>query len=385
MGLDEFLNALPEDDNASINYASLPELSGLTEPEAEEFGQLWLEWSDERVLDLVKRIVTLCEEQPDVEFEVIHKQGLIHPSDDVRLISLKGLEESEDRTLIRPFCWMMTKGSSVEIRAAAAETLAYLSSFAQEGKLGPRDERTISDALYAVLENEREVSAVKLKAMESVAVFGGDRLTSYIEEAWSSGDLSARQSSVYAMGRTSHPRWAEWVVQDLDHDVVSVRYEAAMAIGEVGGEEHLPAVQIALDDADLTVQLAAISAVERIGGEVAKGHLEKCLTSSEPRVVELAEQALETMKEEEDLDDVVTPEMARSMFGAGDVQPGIDMEGYEAAEIEGWANADLEPEELADDFGTGITEEAEELGLDRGDPFDIDLPPQDPWDHEERS
>ena len=40
MGLDEFLNALPEDDDAPLNYASLPELSGLTNPEAEEFGQL---------------------------------------------------------------------------------------------------------------------------------------------------------------------------------------------------------------------------------------------------------------------------------------------------------------------------------------------------------
>ena len=56
MGLDEFLNALPEDDDAPLNYASLPELSGLTNPEAEEFGQLWLEWSAERVLELVKRL-----------------------------------------------------------------------------------------------------------------------------------------------------------------------------------------------------------------------------------------------------------------------------------------------------------------------------------------
>jgi hypothetical protein len=131
----------------------------------------------------------------------------------------------------------------------------------------------------------------------------------------------------------------------------------------------------------LTVQLAAISAVERIGGEVAKGLLELLLVSPEPRVVELAQQALQTMKDEEDLDEVVTQEMARSMFGAGDTLPGVDTEGYESAEIEGWANLP-DPSEV-DDFGTGVTEEAEELGLDRGDPFDIDLMPEDPWDHEE--
>ena len=381
MGLDEFLNALPEDDDAPLNYASLPELSGLTNPEAEEFGQLWLEWSAERVLELVKRLVTLCEEQPDVELDSIYKQGLIHASAQVRLSSLSGLDTSEDRSLIRPFCQMMRGDSSPGVRAAAAESLAFLSSLAQAGKLAPRDEKSISDELFGVLENDDELDAVKLKALEAVSVFGGDRLAPYVEVAWSSGDVSARQSSIYAMGRTSDPKWADRVVEDLEHDLVSVRYEATMAIGELGGEPHLRALEGPLDDEDLTVQLAAISAVERIGGDVAKNMLELRLISSEPRVVELVRQALETMKEEEDLDEVVTQEMARAMFGAGDTLPGIDTEGYEPAEIEGWANLP-DPSEV-DDFGTGITEEAEELGLDRGDPFDIDLPPEDPWDQEE--
>jgi|TARA_B100000809_G_C14942837_1_gene461057 HEAT repeat protein len=276
---------------------------------------------------------------------------------------------------------MMRGDSSPVVRAAAAESLAFLSSLAQAGKLAPRDEKSISDELFGVLENDDELDAVKLKALEAVSVFGGDRLAPYVEVAWSSGDVSARQSSIYAMGRTSDPKWADRVVEDLEHDLVSVRYEATMAIGELGGEPHLRALEGPLDDEDLTVQLAAISAVERIGGDVAKNMLELRLISSEPRVVELVRQALETMKEEEDLDEVVTQEMARAMFGAGDTLPGIDTEGYEPAEIEGWANLP-DPSEV-DDFGTGITEEAEELGLDRGDPFDIDLPPEDPWDHEE--
>ena len=381
MGLDEFLNALPEDDDAPLSYASLPELSGLTNPQAEEFGQLWLEWSDERVLELVKRMVALCEEQPDVEFESIYRQGLVHANAQVRLSALSGLDESGDRKLIKPFCQMMKGDPSPVVRAAAAESLAYLSSLAQAGKLAPRDEKSLSEELFGVLGNEEEFDAVKLKALEAVSVFGGDRLTPYLEAAWSSGDMSARQSSIYAMGRTSDPKWADRVVEDLEHDLVSVRYEATMAIGELGDEAHLRALEVPLDDEDLTVQLAAISAVERIGGDVAKDMLELRLVSSEPRVVELVQQALETMKEEEDLDEVVTQEMARAMFGAGDTLPGIDTEGYEPAEIEGWANLP-DPGEV-DDFGTGITDEAEELGLDRGDPFDIDLPPEDPWDHDE--
>ncbi len=381
MGLDEFLNQLPEDDDASINYASLPELSKLTGPEAEEFGQLWLEWTPERVLGIVDRMVDLCDEQPDVEFEAIYKQGMLHTSTAVRLSALKGLEESSDRALIKPLSDMLTSDPAVEVRAAAAIPLTYLSAMAQAGKLGAKDEVMLTRILYGVLDDEREVQTVKLKALEAVSVFGGERLNPFIESAFALPDVSSRQSSIFAMGRTSDPRWVSYVLPDLEHDDASIRYEAAMAMGELGDEEHLRALDVSLDDADLTVQLAAISAVERIGGEVAKSQLEQLLVSTEPRVVELVRQALQAMKDEEDLDEVVTQDMARSMFGAGDTLPGIDTEGYEPAEIEGWANAP-DPSEV-DDFGTGVTEEAEDLGLDRGDPFDVDLPPEDPWNHEE--
>ena len=381
MGLDEFLNLLPEDEEESVSYSALPKLSGLTNAEADEFGLLWLEWPSERVAEMLNRMDSLCDEQSDVEFEAIFKQGLNHPNESVRLNALKGLEDTEDRTLVRPLIKILEQDESIDIRTAAGETIAHLTVLAQSGKLGRKDPEILSTALMGVLQNPTEYDSVKLKALEAISVFGGEELDPFIEAAWDSGDIHARQSSIFAMGRTSNPKWAEKVVQDLDHDAVAVRYEAAMAIGEVGDERHLRNLDVSLEDSDLTVQLAAISAVERIGGDVAKDKLQGMLTSSEPRVVEAAQQSLQILKEEEELDEVVTPEMARGMYGSADTLPGVDLEGYEAAEIEGWSNMP-DPAEV-DDFGTGVTEEAEELGLDRGDPFDVDLPPQDPWDHEE--
>jgi hypothetical protein len=326
-------------------------------------------------------MVSLCETQPDVEFEVIYKQGLNHPEPAVRVASLKGLEESEDRALVIPLSKVLKSDPAPEVRTAATIPLAHLSMMAEIGKLSSRYRETLEDTLYGVLEDEQEIQDVKLKVMEAVSVFAAERLTTHIELAWASGDLKARQSSLFAMGQTSDPKWIGYVIPDLEHDAASVRYEAAMAMGELGDEHHLRVMDAPLDDEDLTVQLAAISAVERIGGDVAKAKLELKLSSPEPQVVELVQQALQTMKDEEDLDEVVTQEMARSMFGSTDTLPGIDTEGYEPAEMEGWENLP-DPSEV-DDFGTGVTDEAEELGLDRGDPFDIDLPPEDPWDHEE--
>ena len=258
MGLDEFLNKLPEDDDAPINYASLPELSRLTNPEAEEFGELWLEWTPERVLDIVERMVELCEEQPDVEFEVIYKQGLKHLDSAVRVASLKGLEESDDRSLIHPLFNMLKNDPVVEVRAGAAIPLTYLSALAETGRLGPRYKDSLVENLYNVLDDEREVQDVKLKVLEAVSVFTDDRLAAHIETAWSSGDIGARQSSLFAMGRTSDPKWIDHVIPDVEHDVASIRYEATMAMGELGDEPHLRVLQAAIDDEDLTVQLAAI-------------------------------------------------------------------------------------------------------------------------------
>tara|TARA_Y100001934_G_scaffold283028_1_gene400023 strand:+ start:6707 stop:7858 length:1152 start_codon:yes stop_codon:yes gene_type:complete len=381
MGIDEFLNKLPEDDEFPITYGSLSELSRLTVPEAEEFGQLWLEWKWSRVLEILERMTELCEEQSDVEFEVIYKQGLQHPSSDVRVAALKGLEESDDRTLVRPLTEMMKSDPVVEVRAATSIPLTYLAALADIGKLTSRYKKILFDSIYSVLQDESEVMLVRLKALEAVSVFADPRLFPYIEAAIASGDSVAKQSAIFAMGRTSDPYWIDKLISNLDHDLVSIRYEAVMALGELADERHLKALETPMDDTDLTVQLAAISATERVGGDIAKKMLEMKLVSSEPRVVDIARQALKAMKDEEDLDEVVTPEMARSMFGASDTLPGIDTEGYEPAEIEGWSN--LPDQNSLDDFGTGVTEEAEELGLDRGDPFDIDLPPEDPWDHEE--
>ena len=172
-----------------------PAVAGVPRPEAGGLGRLGREGPDEGVRELVKRMVTLCEEQPDVEFESVHKQGLLHPSPPVRMSSLAGLDESDDRSLIRPLCRMMMNDSSPAVRATAAESLAHLSALAQAGKLASKDKKSISDVLFRVLDNVNELDAVKLKALEAVSAFGGDRLTSYLALAWSSGDLSARQSS----------------------------------------------------------------------------------------------------------------------------------------------------------------------------------------------
>ena len=201
----------------------------------------------------------------------------------------------------------------------------------------------------------------------------------YILSAWNSMNFTRKNRLlfVWASGDT---KWMNYIVEDLSREL-KIRCEASTSLGIIGTESELFHLEKLLEDEDLDVQLSAIISIQSIGGEKALKLLEQSLLSPEPLVVEQSKLSIKIIKEEQNLDLVVTPEMAQNLYGSSDIQPGIDLEGYDPLEI----NFDEINTAFSEsnDFGTGITEEAEELGLDRGDPFDIDLLPEDLFDYDE--
>jgi HEAT repeat protein len=342
MGLSEFLARLPEDDSAPISYAALAELSGISSAEAAELARNWEEWPAERVRELFRRLASLAEEQAALEFEVVFKAGLDLADAATRAIAVAALAESTDRTLAASFAGLLERDPNATVRAAAASSMATLCTLAAEGRLRGKDGERMRLALLRALEDAAQPAAVRMRALETAAIFGGERVHALIGEAFRSGDSRLQQSALFAMGRTADPRWLEDVVSALDAPGPALRYEAVSALGEIGGEEHVHLLKGPLDDEDLEVQAAAVSALERIGGPGAVRLLKQALESPEPSIREVAQEALEMIEAEEGLSEVVGPEMRRrgDMFGgrAGAEVFGGDEEGeeYDAAEREGW-------------------------------------------------
>ena len=220
-----------------------------------------------------------------------------------------------------------------------------------------------------------------MNALESVSIFNHKAVDEYILSAWNSAEFYSKKSSVICMGLSGDTKWMNYIVEDLSHEDSKIRCEASTSLGIIGTESELFHLEKLLEDEDLDVQLSAIISIQSIGGEKALKLLEQSLLSPEPLVVEQSKLSIKIIKEEQNLDLVVTPEMAQNLYGSSDIQPGIDLEGYDPLEI----NFDEINTAFSEsnDFGTGITEEAEELGLDRGDPFDIDLLPEDLFDYDE--
>ena len=81
-------------------------------------------------------------------------------------------------------------------------------------------------------------------------------------------------------------------------DDAEIRYEAAGACGELGGEDAVPRLIELVIDSDIEVQLAAIQALGKIGGSKAKECLEQCMDNPSVAIQEAAEQSLYELEED---------------------------------------------------------------------------------------
>ena len=79
-----------------------------------------------------------------------------------------------------------------------------------------------------------------------------------------------------------------------------VRFEAANACGELDDEDAVPHLIPLLQDDDIQVQLAAIDALGKIGGPLAKRALRRSLKVGDPVLEDAAREALEDIQATED-------------------------------------------------------------------------------------
>ena len=364
-----------------IKYKDLESLTNLSDDEASNFFEYISKFPLLEILEIINKLVQINDQESYLEYESIFKKFLSYPNDKIKISCLEGLIESEDRKLIKVFVKEMLEGESIELRGKAAKALSGFSIMAFEKKLIISDSKLIFDSLFGIISNISEPNSIRMNALESVSIFNHEAVDEYILSAWNSAEFYSKKSSVICMGLSGDTKWMNYIVEDLSHEDSKIRCEASTSLGIIGTESELFHLEKLLEDEDLDVQLSAIISIQSIGGEKALKLLEQSLLSPEPLVDEQSKLSIKIIKEEQNLDLVVTPEMAQNLYGSSDIQPGIDLEGYDPLEI----NFDEINTAFSEsnDFGTGITEEAEELGLDRGDPFDIDLLPEDLFDYDE--
>lgn len=283
-------------DEVQSKHALLVHLSSLNDEEMEQFSQWWPSMPRERRRKLVERLVTVAEDNLEMDFNGVFRYCLKDADPGVRELAVSGLWECDDHNLVGPLLTLAKDDPAEEVRISAVMALGKFGVLAESGKLLHRDGERIKEVLLSLLEDIRGSIEIRRRALEAVACFNTPRVRELIRWAYNGQDMALRISALYAMGRTSDPSWMSTLVKEMDSAEAAMRYEAASACGEMGEEEAVPYLIPLLQDEDSQVQIAAVKALGAIGGSLAMRALRRCVKTGDETIQEVAQEALQQLE-----------------------------------------------------------------------------------------
>jgi HEAT repeat protein len=299
LSIEPFVKQLADED-APLKYSQLLDLSGLSPEGAAELEEAWPSVPVGRRLELMAKLAELSEDNLQLDFTSVFVACLGDADSDVREAATLGLWECQDRMIIRPLVRLLGGDPSANVRTAAAISLGRLAAMVQDAKLPTKDEDKIRSALLSAIERDGENMEVRRRAIESVACLAVPEIERIIRDAYESGDLKLKQSAIYAMGRTSDPRWLPAVLAELGHESAAVRYEAVGAAGLLGEESTVPQIVRLIGDKDPEVALAGVRALGAVGGPTAQSALRRCLNLDDEVLEDAAQEALDGLMLDDD-------------------------------------------------------------------------------------
>lgn len=298
---DTYLEEL-SDPTKPLVASKLINLCDMTPEEQAAFRNAWLLMGTERRLGLVSRLVVLAEDNVELNFDRIFRMGLADEEPEIRAKSIEGLFEYEGWDLIAPLVHILRQDSHERVRSAAATALGRFALLAEFKKLCPDDAKRVEEALLSAIDDEEETLEVRRHSVEAIAPMCLPRVNQVIQEAYRSQELPMKASAIFAMGRNCQPRWLPMLSKEMESPEPELRYEAAVASGEMGSQAQaaVPHLIALVHDQDVEVQMAALMALGQIGGKEAEQALRRFLRESDEMVRTLAAQALKELRGGED-------------------------------------------------------------------------------------
>ncbi len=289
-----FPEALQRLEDASIPLSSgdLYALSAPTAVEARLFGRRWPKVPADRRRAVIAMLVENAEANFELDFNALFRLTMKDEDAEVRALSIEGLWEDEEVTLIAPLLQVLRHDPAEGPRSAAASSLGRFVLMADLEELEERHAKLLEAALLEVIRNPHEGLEVRRRAVESIAYLSEDCVRDIIAAAYADADERMRISAVFAMGRSADKLWSDQARKELASTNPAMRYEAVRTCGELELNEAVPVLVQLSADPDREVQAAAIAALGQIGGPRARRALERCLRSTDEIVSMAAEDAL---------------------------------------------------------------------------------------------
>jgi HEAT repeat protein len=237
-------------------------------------------------------MIAYAEDDFAVDFARLFRQALTSGDERVRRLAIEGLWEDERPETADKLVEMMAHDPALSVRAAAAAGLGRYVFMAECEELDARRGRAIRQALEQAATQPDQDLDVKRRAIEALAFINDEQVRRLIDAAYAHPEQRMRESALFAMGRSAESRWTEPVLTEMDSDIVTLRYEAARACGEIQIRRGVPRLIELTQDVDREVQATAIWSLGQIGGKQARRALERLLESEDPEISAAAEEAI---------------------------------------------------------------------------------------------
>jgi HEAT repeat protein len=291
----ELLQQIGNTDNR-LSISSLYGLSGISRDETLLFQKAWPSIAVERRRQIINSLVEIAEASFEVDLGQVFRFCLDDEDERVREAAIEGLWEDDDTALINPLITLLRDDPSISVRAGAATSLSRYVLLGELDKIKARLFALVQEALLETIRSSFEDLEVRRRAIESIAYSSEEGVREIIETAYYDEDEKMRTSAVFAMGRSADPYWADLVMSELESSSPEMRYEAAMACGELELSAAIPLLADLVNDPDREVQEAAICALGQIGGNEARRILYACYQEDDQFLQEAVEEALEQLE-----------------------------------------------------------------------------------------
>jgi len=262
----------------------------------EAFREAWARIHPVERQEVVKSLVEEAEEHIEYDFFPILRWLLGDEDPEVRQTAIEGLWEDESPALIGPLLYILEHDPEPQVRAAAATGLGRFVLLYELEEISTREMTPVIERLIQKVNDKNEDIEVQRRSLEAISPLGEPHIRDLIEAAYYHPDLRMQASALFAMGRNLVEQWEPMVLAELESPEPELRYEAAIAAGEMELIDALPKLsQIIASDESLQVRLAAIEALGNIGGPESERILLRQLDALEEIVAKTAQEALDEL------------------------------------------------------------------------------------------
>ncbi len=279
-------------DASAISTTTLSMLSSPSRTERAAFAGFWPTLALDARRAIITRMYEASEANVDLDFWDLFRHCLTDDDAQVRVMAIEGLWEDERADLVTLLLPLAQRDPAEQVRAAAASALGRFLYLAECEEFDPRQGTVIRNALESIVLDQSQPIDVARRALESLAHVDDERIRGLIDWAYEHGDERLRASAIFAMGRSADAAWADTVLEELQSDTPAVRYEAALASGEIQIQRAVEPLIALTTTGDADIRLAAIWSLGQIGGQRARHALERLADSADESTALAAEEAI---------------------------------------------------------------------------------------------